>query len=70
MVNPLLTNNNLKTFIKNLKLSEEQENFLVDELPQLDEKERLELLETLKNVYILNEEEKVAFKKIKENWKE
>ena len=68
MVNPLLTDNNLKTFIETLKLADEQKKFLLDELPQLDTKERLELLDTLKDVYILNEEEKEALAKIKDNW--
>ena len=67
-MNPLLTDNNLKTFIETLKISQEQKNFLLDELPKLDEQERLELLKTLKNIYILNEEENIAIKKIKEDW--
>lgn len=69
MFNPLLTDNNLKNFIESLKLSDEQKNFLLDELPQLDAKDRLELLDTLKDVYLLNEEEKQALQKIKDNWK-
>ena len=35
MVNLLLTDDNLKKFIGSLKLSNEQEKFLLDELPQL-----------------------------------
>jgi len=68
MANPLLTNNNLKNFIETLKLADEQKKFLIDELPQMDVKERMELLETLEKVYLLNEEEKEALKKIKDNW--
>lgn len=70
MVNLLLTDNNLKKFIESLKLSDEQKNFLLDELPQLDEKERMEMLTTLKDVYILNEEEKEAIEKMKSNWEQ
>lgn len=70
MVNLLLTDNNLKKFIESLKLADEQKKFLLDELPQLDEKERMELLETLKDVYMLNEEEKAAIEKIKKNWEQ
>jgi len=33
----------------------------------MDGKERLELLDTLKDVYLLNEEEDKALKKIKDN---
>jgi len=68
MVNPLLETDNLKNFILSLKISPEQEKFLLDELPSMDEKERLELLNTLKDVYLLNEEEKKAKEKIKNNW--
>ncbi len=69
MVNLILTDNNLKSFIESLKLSKEHEIFLIDKLPQLDGEERIELLETLKDVYILNKEEDEAIKKIKANWK-
>ena len=68
MVNPILDTDNLKSFIASLKISPEQEKSLLDELPTMDEKERMELLETLKNVYILNEEKDKAIKKIKDNW--
>jgi hypothetical protein len=68
MANPFLTDKNLKNFIESLKLSGEQKNFLLDELPQLDDEERLELLDTLKDVYLLNREEADAIQKIKDNW--
>lgn len=68
MFNPLLTDGNLKKFIETLKLAEEQKRFLIDELPQLDAKERIELLEKLKDIFMLNEEEKDALKKIKDDW--
>jgi hypothetical protein len=68
MVNPLLDTDNLKNFILSLKINPEQEKFLLDELPSMDEKERSELLDTLKNIYLLNEEEKNAIQKVKDNW--
>ncbi len=68
MVNALLDADNLKDFILSLKINPEQEKFLIGQLPTLDENERLELLNTLKNVYVLNEEEKVAIEKVKDNW--
>lgn len=68
MVNLILDNDNLKTFIKSLKIDPEQEKLLLDEVPKLDEKERLELLNTLKDVYVLNKEEDQAIKKVKDNW--
>ena len=67
MINPILDNDNLKNFILSLKISPEQEKFLLDELPALDEKERLELLNTLKDVYLLNEEEDQAIKRIEDS---
>lgn len=69
MVNLLLTDNNLKKFIETLKIADEQKNFLIDELPRLDEKERVKLLEKLKDIFVLNIEEKDALEKIKNNWK-
>ncbi|MCX6720023.1 MAG: hypothetical protein NTV36_02855 [Candidatus Staskawiczbacteria bacterium] len=68
MFNPLLTDNNLKKFIEGLKLPDSQKNFLLDEISQMDAKERIDLLEALKDVVILNEEEKQALQKVKDNW--
>jgi len=64
---PILTNENLANFIKSLKINPEQEKYLLEELPKMDGKERLELLDMLKNVYVLNEEENQAMQKIKDN---
>jgi len=69
MVNPILDNDNLKTFIMSLGISSEQEKFLLDELPRMDEAERLEMLNALKDVYILNEEKKQAVAKLQADWK-
>ena len=68
-ISPILDNDNLKTFIESLRLSPEQKNLLIGELPKLDERERLELLDTLKDVYVLNAEEDQVKQKIKDNWK-
>ena len=68
MVSSILDNDNLKNFIISLKLNPEQEKILFDELPELDENERLELLNTLKDVYILNTEKDQAIKKVRENF--
>ena len=69
MANLLLDTNNLIDFIKSLKINPEQEKVLIDKLPSLNEKERLDLLEMLKDVYVLNEEENQAKEKIKESYK-
>lgn len=65
---PILNTSNLKDFILSLKINPEQEKYLLDELPTMNEKERIELLETLNNIYILNEEKDRAIEKIKDNW--
>ena len=67
MSNIILSDVNLKNLIESLKISEEQKSFLIDELPHLDKNERLELLDTLRGVYFLNEEENQAIKKIQDN---
>ena len=41
---------------------------MLNELPQMDTKERLELLKTLANVHALNQEEDQAIKNLKANW--
>ncbi len=61
-------NMNLEGFIKTLKISSEQERFLLDELPKMDGKERLELLEMLTKVYALNQEEAQSIKRLGDNW--
>lgn len=68
-MNPLLTEENLKTFIENLNIAQEQKNFLLDQLPSLGEKERMDLLNSLAEVSVLDEEKKQAIEKIKNNWK-
>lgn len=64
MANPLLTDENLKSFIESLKISQEQKNFLLEDLPNLDEVERVELLNTLKDIYILNENKDKTVKNV------
>ena len=68
MTNSILDTENLKNFIMSLKINPEQQNFLIEELPNMDEKDRLELLNTLKDVYALNQEEDQAMQKVRDNW--
>ena len=70
MVLPILDNDNLKSFIMSLGISPEQEKILLEEIPSMDEKDRLELLSSLKDVYILNEEKKQSIAKTKTSWKQ
>lgn len=69
MVNPILTDENLKKFITSLKIKPEQEKSLLENLPKMNEAERTELLTMLKDVYALNAEEDQAIKKIQDNIK-
>ena len=68
MNSSILDTDNLNNFIISLKLSREQESFLIEKLPSMDEKERVGLLDMLKDVYLLNEEQKQVIEKIKDNW--
>lgn len=68
-MNPFLTDENLKAFIQTLNIAEEQKKFLFDEVSKLNEQERMDLINTLKDVYALNEEKNQAVQKIKDNWK-
>lgn len=68
MTNLLLTNNNLKNLIENLKISDEQKAPLISSIPQLDEEERVKLLDVLKDIYLLDLEEAEALQKIQNSW--
>ncbi|MCK4520451.1 hypothetical protein KAT95_01105 [Candidatus Parcubacteria bacterium] len=67
MTNILLTNKSLKGLIKETPLiTEEQRKEFLDRLPYLDEKERIGLLKTLKDIILLDTEKEEAVKGIKE----
>lgn len=71
MPNPkvIFYNNNLKDFVKNLKIGPEQKKFLISKIPQMDLGERIKLFKTLTKVYLLDLEEAGAIKRIDEFWK-
>jgi hypothetical protein len=69
MVNPFLTNDSLRTFVKGLKISQERKEFLLSKIPQLDEEERKNLFDLLLEIYLLDLEEKRAIERIKKYWK-
>lgn len=68
MTNTLLTNNNLNNLIKSLKISDEQKASLSSNISQLDEEERIKLLDVLKDIYIMDLEGDEALEKIKNSW--
>ena len=65
----ILKNNSLKSLILSLNIKKEQEYFLLDKIPQMDEEERISLLKTLTDVYLLNIEEKESSERLKKLWK-
>lgn len=65
----ILKNNSLKSLILSLNIKKEQESFLLDKIPQMDEDERISLLKTLTDVYLLNIEEKESSERLKKLWK-
>jgi len=68
MANSLLSTESLINSIKSLKINKEQEQFLLNELPKMTKKEKSDLLEMLKKVRLLNDEEKQAIENVKSNW--
>ena len=70
MVNQLLINDNLKSFVEGLDISQEQKDSLLLKIPQLDKKERAELLGVLSEIYLLNKEEEKTIEDTKANWQE
>ncbi|MEK7142350.1 MAG: hypothetical protein AAB818_02070 [Patescibacteria group bacterium] len=65
----ILKNNSLKSLVLSLGIKKEQESFLLDKIPQLDEDERIALLKTLTDVYLLNMEEKESAERLKKLWR-
>jgi hypothetical protein len=70
MTNLFLTNENLKKTIQEAKISQEQKDALIAKVPELDEQERLKLLDVLKETFFIDLEKNEAIEKIKANWEE
>ena len=62
-------NDNLKDFVKNLKIGPEQKKYLISKIPEMDLGERIRLFKTLTKVYLLDLEEAEAIERIDEFWK-
>jgi hypothetical protein len=67
-VNPLINNQSLTLFVNKLNIDKDQRKSLVSSIPILDEDERVALLKTLVNVYLVNKEEQEALQKLKKYW--
>lgn len=68
MPNKFLTNESLCTFVEGLNISSEQKSFLLEKIPQLEEEERKSLFTLLKEIYLLDWEEKKAIERAKKHW--
>ena len=68
MANSLLINDNLKSFVEKLDISQDKKDALLLKIPKLDKEERLKLLDVLSETYLSGLEEKKAVEKIKADW--
>ena len=62
--NPFLTNQSLGNLINKLVDNEEQKETLLAELPKMDRADRLKLFHTLKEVFLLDVEEKEELQRL------
>lgn len=62
----VLNNQTLKSFIESVKIKQDQKDFLISKLPQMNLEERAGLLKTLTNIYLLDSEEKAVAERIRE----
>jgi len=68
MENLLLTDENLKGMITLAKISQAQKDQLISKLPELDEDDRLKLLNMLKNVFLLDKEKEEKIQNVRSDW--
>jgi hypothetical protein len=65
MANQLLNDETLKDFIGIVAIGAEQKDFLINRLPEMDGEERLKMFNVLKEIYLLDIEEKDAVERVK-----
>ena len=68
MTNLLLTNDSLKKLIEICNIDEGPKQTFISALPELDAQERMDLFESLKEIYLLKLEKVDALEKIKKFW--
>lgn len=68
IINPFLTDKSLETFIAKTSLSREKKDILLAKVSALNEEGRLKLLHFLKEIYLLDLEEKKALETLKKRW--
>ena len=64
MPNVLISNKSLESFAKKVNLPEEEKKNIIEKIPNMSEDVRWRLYETLKDIYLLDLEEKEALKKL------
>ncbi len=65
MANKLLTDETLEGFIEIVGIGKDQKSQLLLKLPEMDEEERTNLFNLLKNIYLLDLEEKESIERVK-----
>ena len=65
----LIQNESLINFVKELKIKNNDKDFLISKIPHLDMERRKALLETLINIKLLQSEEEDVVKKIGRFWR-
>lgn len=68
MTNTLLHNESLIKLTEGLKINQEQKDFLISKIPELDLEERIALFKTLTKVYLLDLEKKEVIERVKKFW--
>lgn len=68
MAETFLSNASLEKFINDVRLSKERKKELISKLPEMDRGERVALLSALKDVYLLDLEEKEALERVEKFW--
>lgn len=70
MVNKILNNNALISLVNSLDIDEQKKSSIISNIPKMDEEERLNLLDSIKNVYFFDQEKAQAIEKIKSSWEQ
>jgi len=65
MTNILLNNKSLEMFIQTVGIDQEEKDFMLSKLPQMDLEERMKLFDVLKEIYLLDLEEEKAVARAK-----
>ncbi len=68
MTNILLSDKSFKKFIENIKINNEQKNFFLSQISQLNEEERRQFFNLLMNIFLLDLEEEKAIEKLNKYW--